>query len=92
MIWPPSMLQVRVQSSKRRFGVWFPLILFWPPMLLLALALFPIVMILAMVMWPWGWGRPLLLGGPSFFRLFCALRGLTIDVQAQKQRVYISLR
>ena len=92
MIWPPSVLRVRIQNGRRGFGLWLPLILLWPPIVLIALALFPIILVLAAVMWCGGWGRPLLLSGPSFFRLFCALRGLRIDVQDQQQRVYISLK
>ena len=92
MIWPPSVLRVRIRSSKRRFGLWLPLFLFWPPVLALALALFPIVLVLAILLWPTGRGRPLLLSGPAFFQLFCALRGLVIAVESPSSQVYIVLR
>ena len=92
MIWPPSLLRIRIQNDERRFGLWLPLILLWPPIVLITLILVPIVLVLAALSWRRGWGRPLLLSGPSFFRLFCALRGLRIDVQDQQERVYISLK
>ena len=92
MIIPPMLLRVRVQSDKRRFGLWLPLFLIWLPVLLLGLALFPLVVVLAAFLWPWGWGRPLLLIGPATFRLVCALRGLLIDVHSPPQQVYIAFR
>ena len=92
MIWPPSLLRIRIHNAERRFGLWLPLILLWPPIVLITLALFPIGLVLAAVLWRSGWGRPLLLSGPSFFRLFCALRGLRIDVQDQTERVHISFK
>ena len=92
MIWPPSLLRVRLHNDERHFGLWLPLFLLWPPILLIALAMFPIILVLAAMTWRRGWGRPLLLTGPSIFRLFCGLRGLTVDVQNQNEQVYISLK
>jgi hypothetical protein len=74
----------------RGFGLWLPLFIVWPPIALLALALSPLVVVLAALLWPTGWGRPLLLAGPSLFRLFCALRGLRLDVESSSQRVVIA--
>ena len=92
MIIPPMLLRVRVQNGRRRFGLWLPLFLLWPPVFLLGLALIPLVLVLAGMLWPWGWGRPLLLTGPAIFRLFCALRGLRVDVHDPPEQVYIAFR
>ncbi len=92
MIIHPLLLRVRVQSGRRRFGLWLPLFLIWAPIFLLALALFPLVLVLALVLWPRGLGRPLLLAGPAIFRIVCALRGLLIDVHSPPEQVYISFR
>ena len=92
MMWPPSLLRVRIQGTKRRFGLWLPLFLAWPPLVLLALAFLPFVLILAALLWPTGRGRPLLLAGPLFFGLFCSLRGLMIDVQSPSSQVHVSFR
>ena len=72
--------------------LWLPLFLFWPPVLLIGLALFPLVLLLSVLLWPMGWGRTMLLTGPWFFRMFCALRGLVIDVKSGKDQVYIVIR
>ena len=89
MILPPSILRLRVQNEQHRFGLWLPLILIWPLIVLAALVLAPLVLVLAIVLWPAGWGRPLLLAGPRLFGLFCALRGLEVRVEQPKERVIV---
>ncbi len=92
MIFPPSMLRLRIRDERSRFGLWIPLIFIWPVFLVLALALAPLVLVAAAVLWPIGWGRPLLLGGPVIFRIFCSLRGLEINVRDESQVVYVRFR
>ncbi len=92
MIWPPSLLGFRIRNAKRGFGLWLPLFLVWPPFVLAALAMLPLVFLLSLLLWPSGWGRTILLTGPWFFRMFCALRGLVIDVKSGTTRVYVVIR
>ena len=92
MMWPPSLLRLRIRNGKRRFGLWLPLFLVWPPVVLFALALFPFLLVLAAILWRKGWGRPVLLAGPLFFGLFCSLRGLMIEVKSPSGQVYIAFR
>ena len=92
MIWPPSLLGFRIRGVGRGFGLWLPLFLVWPPFVLAALAMLPLVILLALLLWPIGWGRTLLLTGPWFFRMFYALRGLVIDVENGTTRVYIVIK
>ena len=89
MTFPPSFVRIRVHSDGRRIGIWFPLLLVWPLAVLVGVALSPLVLLLALVLWPSGWGKPLLLAGPATFRLFCALRGLTVRVEEQSERVLV---
>ena len=92
MMWPPSLLRLRIRNGKHRFGLWLPLFIVWPPVVLMGLALLPFVLALSALLWPTGLGRPLLLVGPRFFGLFCSFRGLTIDVQSASDQVYIALK
>ncbi|TVR54868.1 MAG: hypothetical protein EA425_01220 [Puniceicoccaceae bacterium] len=77
---PPALLQIRVrESNRRRFGLWLPLFLLWP-VLLLAWLLFPFLFLLGLV-WPRRDQGRLLRGlVPGVSRLFCAFRGLSVDV------------
>lgn len=92
MIWPPSLLGFRVRNGKMGFGLWLPLFLIWPPVVLVALAMLPLVFLLSLLLWPTGWGRTVLFIGPWFFRMLCAVRGLVIDVKSGTSRVYIVVR
>ncbi len=92
MNWPPSILRVRIHDKRRHFGLWLPLFLVWPLLLVLGLVLWPLLLIAAAVLWYWGWGRPLLFGGPALFSVLCALRGLRIEVSQPREQVLISFR
>ena len=92
MTLPPSVLRVRVEGRDRRFRLWLPLCVLWPPALLIGLLLSPLVVVAAAVMWPRGWGRTVLLAGPHAFRLFCSLKGLEIRVRDSSGDVLVSLR
>jgi hypothetical protein len=92
MMCPPSIMWVRIRNRRRRFGLWLPLFLIWPVVLVLGLVLLPLLLICAAVLWPTGWGRPLLLGGPVIFSLLCALRGLKVEVNQPSEQVLISFQ
>ena len=92
MIWPPSVLRLRIHSQRRHFRLWLPLLLVWPLMVVILLALSPLILVLAIILWPSGMGKPLLLAGPLLFRVFCALRGLEVNVEQPSERVLISIR
>ena len=93
MIWPPSLLRIRIRNSNIRFSLWLPLFLIWPLVLLAMVILSPLIILCAVLLWPLGGpSKPLLLTGPVFFRLFCSLRGLEIAVEKSPDQVLISFR
>ena len=80
MMWPPSVLRIRVTRAGRNgFRLWLPLFLVWPAVLALCLALFPVAVLVAVALWREGHGKAVLLAGPLAFGFFCALRGLSIE-------------
>ena len=92
MMLPPSLLRLRFRDGKHRFGLWLPLFIVWPPVVIISLALLPFVLALSALLWPTGWGRPLLMAGPLVFGLFCSLRGLMIEVQSPSSQVYVAFK
>ena len=90
MIRPPSILRVAIKTDSRDFNIWLPLFAIWPFILLAAIVLAPVVLALAIVFWWTRWAKPMLYSGPMFYAIFCALRGLEIDVQNQDKHVHIS--
>lgn len=92
MILPPSILRVRSRRPGRRNrNLWVPLILIWPLAVAVWLVLLPGLTVLALLLWKTGAGRPLLLGAPKLFGLFCRLRGLSIHVESEDTLVRVYL-
>ena len=89
MMFPPALLRVRVLDEDSRVSLWIPLVLLWPLALALYVLFLPCIVIAAIVTWRTGWGKPILMGGPPLFRLYCDLRGLKIDVTESKESVLI---
>ena len=84
MKWPPYLLKLRIKNPDHAFGLWLPLFLIWPIVLVFLLAVFiillPFALLAILFTWRVGWWRPLILGIPAILRLVCSLRGLTVDV------------
>ena len=89
MMFPPSILRVRVLDEHSRVNLWIPLVLIWPLVVAVYLLLLPCILLAAVLTWSSGRGRLILVGGPALFRLYCALRGLEIDVREPSQTVLI---
>lgn len=88
MKWPPYLLKMRFQNHDHAFGLWLPLFLIWPIVLVFLLAIFvillPFALLAVLFTWEPGWLRPMLLGVPALLRVFCHLRGLEVDVEGNE--------
>ena len=89
MMFPPSIMRVRVLDEDSRVSLWIPLVLIWPLVLMFYVLLLPCIVVGAVVTWRSGWGKPILFLGPALFRLYCDLRGLKINVTEPKESVLI---
>ena len=90
MMWPPSVLRIRViRAGRRSFSVWLPLFLVWPAVLALCLALFPLAVLVAIALWRQGHGKAVLLAGPLALCCFCALRGLSIEKEGAQSSILV---
>lgn len=78
-----------VENGKTKIRFWFPIILIWLFLLILAIGLAPLIIIAALVLWPRSSGKKLLLIGPAIFYLLSSIRGLNIQTQNLKDQVYI---
>ena len=88
MVFPPSILRVRVVDKDSRVSLWIPLILVWPLVLALQVISLPCIVGVAVVTWRTGWGD-ILFCWPALFRLCCELRGLKVDVTEPNESVLI---
>ena len=86
---PPCLMRIRIHNETHNFGLWLPLFLAWLILAALLIALLPIFLIVLLVALPFGWGEFMLLLGPRFYTLLCALRGLKVDVDRANEKVEI---
>lgn len=87
---PPCLMHLRIHNEEHNIGLWLPLFLAWLILAALVLALLPIFLILLIVAWPFGWGEFMLLLGPRFYTILCALKGLKVDVNRHKEQIAIT--
>jgi hypothetical protein len=86
---PPCLLHVRVHNREHNFGIWLPLFLAWLLLAVFILALLPVFLLLLIIALPFGWGEFVLLLGPRFYNVLCALKGLKLDVDKTDEKVEI---
>ena len=89
MNWPPALMRMKVHNRERKFSLWLPLFLVIPLILAVLIVLSPLFFIAVLVLWPSGWGKTVLLAPWAACRIFCATRGLRVDVQGPREVVKI---
>ena len=90
---PPFWIRLRiVESGKKRISLWLPLFIIGPIVLIVGIILSPLVLIAALILWRSGKGRPLLLGLPMITYLICCMRGLVLDVNSDRNQVFIKVK
>lgn len=78
MMWPPSVCRIRLtEGGRRKHNLWLPLFLIWPPMLAIGAVAWLVVLVIATVK---GKLKVAFRSGPLFLGLFCALRGLHVEL------------
>ena len=93
---PPMTMQMKIRKPDRDFGLWLPLFIIVPLVGIIAFALFlvilPFLLIAVIVQWRRGLWRPLLFFWPAVITLFTALRGLEVDIDNNREKVYLSFK
>ena len=88
---PPMLMHLRFDNGHRKFGLWLPLFLLMPLILVVLIILSPLILIAILILWPSGWGKLALMVLKASWSLFCSMRGLQVDVESDKEWVYISV-
>ena len=93
MICPPALMQLSVPRQNRgRLRLVLPVIVIWPVLVMLLIVVQPILMAVAAAFWRKPWARPVAFALPVATYLFCCLRGLHVEVNADSgEHVLISL-
>jgi hypothetical protein len=87
---PPLLMHLRIRNAQHRFGLWLPLFLIIPVALVVFIILSPLILLAVIVLWERGWGKTVLLAPWAAWRVFCATRGLRVDVENTRECVQIS--
>jgi hypothetical protein len=92
MMLPPAILRLRVVENKRRkIALWLPIFLLWPPLFLLIVASLPLILVLALAFWWHTKARKVVKSIVPVFDAICSLRGLTVDVESEEEKVLIKI-
>jgi hypothetical protein len=86
------LMHLRFQNDDRRFGLWLPLFLLLPFLLILLIVLSPLILLAVVILWPSGWGKWILGTVWATLASLSSLRGLEVDVQNENQCFYISVK
>ena len=92
MNYPPLIMRLRILKNRKGMGLWIPIFLLYPFLLVLALALEILALAAFLLLWPFGWGKTVLLTIPYLFRVICNLRDLEVDVQNRRETFFVSFR
>jgi hypothetical protein len=88
---PPVLMHLRFRNEEHNFGLWLPLFLLLPLLLVVLIVLSPLILIAVLALWPFGWGRWGLVALAAAVRSLFALRGLEVDVRSGQEHVLISV-
>lgn len=88
---PPLLMRLRIHNEEHKFGLWLPLFLLIPIALVVFIILSPLILLAVIILWPTGWGKVALLAPWYAWRVYCAARGLKVDVQNPGEVVKIAI-
>ena len=88
---PPLLMHLRFRNEHKDtgFGLWLPLFLLLPLVLVVFLILSPLILIALLVLWPTGWSWRAIRALGAAGDMFCSLRGLNVNVKSRDQYVHI---
>ena len=72
-------MRVKIKNQDTNFGIWIPLFIIFPILLIIFIALSPLILLTALILLPFGMAR-MVLCLPAIYTLFCAMKGLEVDV------------
>jgi len=93
-MWPPLLIIIRIQHDSQGVKLFLPLpvfLLLLPLVIFLGVVLIPVAFVATIVLWRKGWGFSPFKAIGYIYKLYCALRGLSIDVNSPRHIITISI-
>lgn len=89
---PPMLAKFSItENGVKKVNFWFPLVLIYALLLPLVLIALPFFLIAGLIAWLFGAGRTPLSWMFWIYELWCASKGIVIDVKSKKECVYIRI-
>jgi hypothetical protein len=92
MSYPPLIMRLRILNDRKNLGLWIPIFLLYPFLLVFALVAEVLALVAFLLLWPFGWGKTLLLFIPYLFQVICNLRELEVDIQNRRETFFVSFK
>jgi sterol desaturase/sphingolipid hydroxylase (fatty acid hydroxylase superfamily) len=94
MIWPPLLIIIRITDDSQSTKFFLPLpvfLLLLPLVIILGVVLLPVAIVATIAFWNKGWGFSPFKVIWYIYKLYCALRGLSVDVSSPRHIITISI-
>lgn len=90
---PPCIIRIKIKNEDTKFGLWLPLFIIFPLVLVLFIVLAPLALLAALIVWPLGYARTVLCA-PALYSVICATKGLEVDIQSgrKNETVLVSIK
>lgn len=89
---PPMLLRFSIyEAGKKKINFWLPLILLYLLVLPVFLCLLPFLIVFGLVAFVFGVGKNPVSWMIWLYELWCAAKGIVIEVESKTERVYIRI-
>ncbi len=93
MMRPPVWMKIHIVENRRtKIRFWFPVIIIWILLLVLAIIMAPLILVAALILWPQSLGKRILLLGPAIFDVIGSMKDLNILIQSPESQVCLYFR
>jgi len=86
----PCLMHLRIHNEEHSFGLWLPLFLAWLILAALAFGIITYFLDFTDSCLAARWGKFTLLIGPRIYNILCALKGLKVDINRQREQIAIT--
>lgn len=89
---PPMLMRLSIyEAGKKKINLWLPLILLYLFVLPVFFCLLPFLIVFGLVAFVFGFGKTPVSWMAGLYELWCAAKGIVIEVESKTERVYIGI-
>jgi len=93
MMLPPAIMRIRVvENGRKKIGLWLPVFLLWPVLILLAVVSIPLLLVLMLGFWWHHVARKVIRSIPAIFGIICSMRGFAVEVENKEKKEEVIIK